>query len=99
MSSGDRSSKGESQVNQHATIAHREDVTARDWLDTGLQNLPARQRDALVLRFYESRTETEAAGILGCSVPAVKRRTSHGLRRLSSHLGPDAVLLLQRVAR
>ncbi|WP_432935945.1 sigma factor-like helix-turn-helix DNA-binding protein [Kribbella sp. CA-253562] len=86
-------------MNQHATVAHRDDVTAREWLDAGLRNLPARQRAALVLRYYESRTESEAAIILGCSIPAVKRRTHHGLRRLTSHLGPDAVLIMQRVAR
>jgi RNA polymerase sigma factor (sigma-70 family) len=87
------------QVDRHGTVKHRDDVTARHWLWTELQNLPARQRDVLVLRYYESRTESEAASILGCSIPAVKRRTNHGLRRLTSHLGPDAVLIMQRVAR
>ncbi|WP_049797375.1 sigma factor-like helix-turn-helix DNA-binding protein [Kribbella flavida] len=83
----------------HGTVVHTDDIAARHWLWSGLQALPPRQRDVLVLRYYEARTETEAADILGCSVPAIKRRTNHGLRRLSSHLGPDAVLIMQRVAR
>ena len=36
----------------------------------------------LVLRFYEDRTEVEAAILLGVSVGTVKSQTRHALRRL-----------------
>jgi RNA polymerase sigma-70 factor (sigma-E family) len=34
--------------------------------------LPARQRAAIVLRYYEDLAEVDIAELLGCSVPAVK---------------------------
>ena len=37
-----------------------------------IASLPARQRSAVVLRFYEDLPEAEIAELLGCSVPAVK---------------------------
>ena len=46
--------------------------------------LPARQRAALVLRYYEDLSERETAEVLGCSVAAVKSlvaRGSEALRR------------------
>jgi DNA-directed RNA polymerase specialized sigma24 family protein len=36
----------------------------------------------LVLRFYDDRTEVEAARLLGCSVNTVKSQTRHALMRL-----------------
>ncbi len=47
--------------------------------------LPARQRAALVLRYYEDLSERDTATVLGCSVAAVKSlvaRGSDGLRAL-----------------
>ncbi len=37
-----------------------------------IARLPARQRSAVVLRYYEGLPETEIAELLDCSVPAVK---------------------------
>ncbi len=58
-----------------------------------LQCLPARQRAAIVLRFYEDLSEQDTADLLGCSVGTVKSQVSTGLRRLRERLGPDLVLL------
>jgi RNA polymerase sigma-70 factor (sigma-E family) len=56
----------------------------------GIQRLPARQRAAVVLRYYEDLSEAETAEILGCSVGTVKSNTSRGLARLQELLGgPD----------
>jgi RNA polymerase sigma-70 factor (sigma-E family) len=57
-------------------------VDLRDALVRALQQLPARQRAVIVLRYWEQLTETETAELLGCSVGTVKSTTSKGLRRL-----------------
>ncbi len=57
-------------------------VDLRDALVRLLAQLPPRQRAVIVLRYWEQRSEAEAAGILGCSVGTVKSSTSRGLRRL-----------------
>jgi RNA polymerase sigma-70 factor (sigma-E family) len=44
--------------------------------------LPARQRAAVVLRFYEGLSVAEAAEALGCSTGTVKSNTSRGLDAL-----------------
>ena len=65
-----------------------EAVTQRIVLRNALGRLTPRQRAVLVLRFYEDRTEREAAEILGCSPNTVKSQTRHALDRLRE-LVPD----------
>ncbi len=57
-----------------------------DLLQRALQQLPARQRAAVVLRFYEDLTEAQTAGVLDCSVGTVKSQTSRGIARLRTLL-------------
>lgn len=57
-------------------------VDIRDALVRMLQQLPARQRTVIVLRYWEQRTEAETAALLGCSLGAVKSAASRGLQRL-----------------
>ena len=47
-----------------------------------LMRLPARQRAAIVLRFYEDLTELQTADVLGCPVGTVKSLVSRGLDAL-----------------
>ena len=47
-----------------------------------VQQLPARQRTAVVLRYYEDLPEAEVAGLMRCSVGTVKSNTSRGLATL-----------------
>jgi RNA polymerase sigma factor (sigma-70 family) len=47
-----------------------------------LQRLPARQRAALVLRFYEDLPESEIARLLGCRPGTVKSLLHRGLARV-----------------
>jgi RNA polymerase sigma-70 factor (sigma-E family) len=52
--------------------------------------LPAAQRSAVVLRFYEGLSVAEAAAVLGCSTGTVKSNTSRGLAALRRVVHPDA---------
>ena len=58
-----------------------------DRLWTALQQLPARQRATLVLRFYEDRSETETGLLLGMPPGTVKSNVSRGLAALRTALG------------
>ena len=49
-------------------------------------SLPPRQRAVVVLRYYEDRSETEIAAILGISTGSVKTHSHHALARLRSRL-------------
>jgi RNA polymerase sigma factor (sigma-70 family) len=51
-------------------------------LADAIRRLTPRQRAVLVLRYYEDRTETEAAILLGVSTGTIKSQTRHALRRL-----------------
>ncbi|MEK8108173.1 SigE family RNA polymerase sigma factor [Micromonospora sp. M12] len=59
-----------------------DDVDLRLVLSAALARLTVRQRAVLVLRYYEDRTETETAALLGCRVGTVKSQTRHALARL-----------------
>jgi len=50
--------------------------------------LPARQRAALVLAYYQQLSYSEVAEVLGCSVGTVKTQMSRALRTLAQRL-PD----------
>lgn len=65
-----------------ALSGHEDVVGDRDHVVRMLAKLPARQRAALVLRFYADLSEVEAAEMLGCPVGTVKSLTSRGLARL-----------------
>ncbi len=69
-----------------------DESTARVWLWHELQQLPPRQRAAIVLRYYEDLTEPQTAEILDCSVGTVKSQVSDALKKLRARLGADVVL-------
>ena len=47
-----------------------------------LAQLPVRQREAVVLRYWEDLTETQTAEAMGCSVGAVKSNAAKGIAKL-----------------
>ncbi|MFF9373917.1 SigE family RNA polymerase sigma factor [Streptomyces griseoluteus] len=47
-----------------------------------LARLPPRQREAVVLRYWEDLTETQTAQAMGCSVGTVKSNAAKGIAKL-----------------
>jgi RNA polymerase sigma-70 factor (sigma-E family) len=62
-------------------------VDTRESLRLALVQLTARQRAVITLRYFEDRTEAEAAAIMGCSVGTIKSQTSKAFARLRKHPG------------
>jgi RNA polymerase sigma factor (sigma-70 family) len=58
-----------------AAISRQEVIVA-------LRRIPARQREAVVLRYWSDLPEAEIADLMGVSVGAVKAYISRGLSRL-----------------
>lgn len=63
-------------------------------LRRALLTLTAKQRAVIVLRFFEDRTEAEAAQALGVSISTVKTQTGRALDRLRALL-PDLRVLTE----
>lgn len=63
------------------------DVDAREDLWRELLRLPARQRAAVVLRFYEDLSERETAEALRCSTAAVKSLVARAMGSLRARIG------------
>jgi RNA polymerase sigma-70 factor (sigma-E family) len=62
-------------------------VDARQSLVAALDRLPARQRAAVVLRYFADQTEAQTAAAMGCSVGAVKSHSAKALARLRDSPG------------
>lgn len=54
-----------------------------------LRSLPARQREALVLRYYADMSVGQASGVMRCAPGTVKALTHQGLAGLRSRLQED----------
>jgi RNA polymerase sigma-70 factor (sigma-E family) len=61
----------------------------RAMLRGALLQLPKRQRQAVVLRYYDDLPEREVAALMGCSIGTVKSQAARGLARLRTALHTD----------
>lgn len=77
------------------SLGETDHVDARVTLAEALARLTPRQRAVLVARFYEDRTEVDAARVLGCSVSTIKSQTRHALERLRV-LSPELAATFDR---
>jgi RNA polymerase sigma-70 factor (sigma-E family) len=65
------------------------DITGRADVWAGVQRLPARQRAAIVLRYYEDLSERESAEVLRCSMSAMKSLVTRAMRTLRDQMGSE----------
>ena len=63
-------------------------VDERLLLTAALRALPLRQRQVVVLRYYEDLSEHEVAAVMGCSAGTVKSQAAKGLAKLRVALAP-----------
>jgi RNA polymerase sigma-70 factor, ECF subfamily len=80
-------------VDTSAAYSHVEDEgatrTLRDRLDQALADLPARQREPIVLAFFAHLTYEEVAEVLDHPVGTIKSRIRSGLRSLYDSIESD----------
>lgn len=74
-----------------------DDKQRRDRVRDALQVLPERQRAALVLCYYQDRTNIEAAEILGVSVDALESLLSRARRSLKTELAAERADLMSGI--
>ena len=74
----------------HHVSGADDDVATRAWVWAALQQLPPRQRAAVVLRYYEDLTEVQTAAAMGCAVGTVKSQVAQAIKKLRQQLGRDS---------
>jgi RNA polymerase sigma-70 factor (ECF subfamily) len=62
-------------------------------IERALQNLPARQREAFVLRYWQDMNVAETAAVMGCSEGSVKTHCSRAVHALAATLRTEGVEL------
>ncbi len=81
---GQVSSRPENQLSQKQIIGE---------IEHALETLPARQREAFLLRYWEELDVAETAAAMGCSEGSVKTHCSRAVHKLSSLLSAKGITL------
>lgn len=79
------------EVPERADTQGATDTALRLAVHAALLSLPATQRAAIVLRYFEDQTDAAAAAILDCPVTTLRARVQRGLRRIRGAF-PELVL-------
>ncbi len=74
--------------NQHADVGQSEEVSSR--VEKALQGIGERQREAVILTYYQGLSNIEAAAVMDVSVDALESLIARGRRALRSILMKDA---------
>ena len=82
LGSEDNSDTPDTQVERSQTIAI---------IENALQELPTRQREAFILRYWEDMDVAETAAAMGCSQGSVKTHCSRAVRALASILEKNGI--------
>ncbi len=77
----------QAEVDPGAWPDHAERIAVRDDLLRRVDTLPARQRAAIVLRYFADLDDVEIAATLGCEPVTVRSHVSRGLAALRIELG------------
>ena len=72
----------------HAQLEQRETIVL---IEEALQKLPARQREAFILRYWEEMDVAETAVVMGCSQGSVKTHCSRAVHTLAKLLPKDQI--------
>lgn len=62
-------------------------------IETEIQSLPARQREAFLMRYWEELNVAETAAAMGCSEGSVKTHCSRAVQALSTALAAKGIRL------
>ena len=65
------------------------DLVTKQAVRGAIEQLPARQRAVVVLRYYEDLTDQQIASVLGCPVGSVKSSLHRAAAFLRQHLGQE----------
>jgi RNA polymerase sigma-70 factor (ECF subfamily) len=76
-------------LGEYVHDADADRFVARDALVAALQQLPARHRVPVVLRYFEDLTEAQTAAVMGVPVGTVKSSVARGLRELRVIVGEE----------
>ena len=66
-------------------------------IETALQKLPARQREAFVLRYWEKMSVAETAESMGCSEGSVKTHCSRALHTMAALLAQQGLGIVKEL--
>jgi RNA polymerase sigma-70 factor (ECF subfamily) len=73
-----------------ASACSADSADRRQWIESLLARLPARQAAVIRLRFYGDLPFDAVARSVGCSVPTVKSRFRYGIQKIRKLLDREA---------